>query len=161
MSPIRGQKSNWNTNVIQTGEADVIMTAHVFNRFLDERFPATLSKSTITGILREKLSYDGVVISDDILMGAIIKEYDLRTAVQNAIEAGVDILAIANGAYFKEGVVTWAIALIKKLIRDGKLREARIYESYRRIQKLKYKLMNIPKFIENLNLLRFPGILHF
>lgn len=149
------------TNVIQTGEADVIMTAHVFNRFLDERFPATLSKSTITGILREKLSYDGVVISDDILMGAIIKEYDLRTAVQNAIEAGVDILAIANGAYFKEGVVTWAIALIKKLIRDGKLREARIYESYRRIQKLKYKLMNIPKFIENLNLLRFPGILHF
>jgi len=53
------------TNIIETGEIDAIMTAHVFNATLDYKHPATLSKAIITNLLREKLNYHGVVISDD------------------------------------------------------------------------------------------------
>ena len=81
-----------------------IMTAHVFNAALDSEYPATLSKTTIDGILRGQLGYDGVVISDDMQMGAIRKHYGFEEAVLKAIEAGVDILAIANNSVFEEDV---------------------------------------------------------
>jgi len=126
--------------IIQAGKADAIMTAHVFNRYLDVRFPATLSMTTITGILRKRLQYDGVIVSDDLQMGAIVREYDLDTAVITAIDAGVDILAFANNNGYEEGVVTHVCRLIKQRVSEGRISEARIAESYRRIQRLKSKL---------------------
>jgi beta-N-acetylhexosaminidase len=126
-------------NIIKAGQADAVMTAHVFNAHLDPDYPATLSKATIIGLLREKLNYEGVVISDDIQMGAIANHYGLATALQATIEAGVDIIAIANNSIYDEGVVARAVALIKQLIHDGKIAEARIDESYHRIQRLKHK----------------------
>lgn len=129
------------TNIINAGRADVIMTAHVFNARLDPKFPATLSKPTITGILRKKLNYDGVVISDDMQMGAISKEYGFESAIRAAIEAGVDILAFANNVAFEEDIVARAFSLIKKLVMQGKISTERIDKSYQRIKKLKTKLL--------------------
>jgi len=130
-------------NIIKAGEADVIMTAHVFNANLDPEYPATLSKPTITGILREELGYDGVVISDDMQMGAIADHYGFETAIQATIEAGVDIIAIANNSVYEEDIAARTIALIKQLVQDGKISEARINESYQRIQRLKSKLLAV------------------
>ena len=130
-------------NIIKAGEADVIMTAHVFNANLDSEYPATLSKPTITGILREELGYDGVVISDDMQMGAIADHYGFETAIQATIEAGVDIIAIANNSVYEEDIAARTIALIKQLVQDGKISEARINESYQRIQRLKSKLSTV------------------
>jgi beta-N-acetylhexosaminidase len=127
-------------NIIQAGQADAVMTAHVFNANLDPEYPATLSKPTITGILREELSYDGVVISDDMQMGAIADHYGFETAIQKSIEAGVDIIAIANNSVYEEDIAARTIALIKQLVQDGRMDEARIHESYQRIQQLKSKL---------------------
>ena len=127
-------------NIIQAGETDAIMTAHVFNANLDPEYPATLSKPTITGILREELDYDGVVISDDMQMGAIANHYGFEPAIQATIEAGVDIIAIANNSVYEEGIAGRTVALIKQLVRDGKISEARINESYQRIQRLKGRL---------------------
>lgn len=126
-------------NIIEAGEADAIMTAHVFNANLDPEYPATLSKPTITGILREELNYDGVVISDDMQMGAIANHYGFETAIQAAIEAGVDIIAIANNSVYEEDVAARTVALIKQLVQDGKISQARINESYQRIRRLKGK----------------------
>jgi beta-N-acetylhexosaminidase len=126
--------------IIQAGKADAIMTAHVFNRYLDARFPATLSMTTITGILRRRLQYDGVIVSDDLQMGAIVQEYDLDTAVITAIDAGVDILAFANNNGYEESVVTRVSRLIKQQVSDCRISETRIAESFRRIQRLKSKL---------------------
>jgi beta-N-acetylhexosaminidase len=134
--------------IIDRGEADVIMTAHVFNRHIDAQFPATLSRATLTGILRERLNFDGVIMSDDMLMGAIIQEYDLPTAIQLAIQAGIDILAIANNAYYKEGVTSRVIQLVKQMIIENKISENRIRESYRRIQKLKSKRIDFRRIFE-------------
>ncbi|UCC87718.1 MAG: glycoside hydrolase family 3 protein, partial [Anaerolineales bacterium] len=57
--------------IIQAGQVDAIMTAHVFNTNLDAQNPATLSQATITGLLREELGYQGVIVSDDMQMRAI------------------------------------------------------------------------------------------
>jgi beta-N-acetylhexosaminidase len=124
-------------NIINAGEADAIMTAHVFNANLDRDYPATLSKSTITGLLREELGYNGVVISDDMQMGAIVNEYGFETAIQAAIEAGVDIIAMANNSTYEEDIVARTATLIQRLVEDGKISETRIDESYQRIQQLK------------------------
>jgi beta-N-acetylhexosaminidase len=124
-------------NIIEVGQADAIMTAHVFNANLDAERPATLSKPTITGILRDELGFDGVVISDDMQMGAIARYYGLETAIEAAIDAGVDILAFANNSVYVGDIAARAISLIKRMVADGKISEERIKESSSRIQWLK------------------------
>ena len=123
--------------IVKAGQSDMIMTAHVFNANLDPDYPATLSKAVITGILREQLGYDGVVISDDMQMGAIDKQYGFETALRATIEAGVDIITIANNLAYDENVVARSVALIKQWVEDGLISEERIDRSYRRIQRLK------------------------
>lgn len=126
--------------IIAAGQADAIMTAHVFNRQLDAAYPATLSAATIGGLLRGELGYDGVVISDDLQMGAIAGPYGFETAVRLAVEAGVDILAFSNNLAYDEQVAARAIAVLRGLVEDGAIAAERIDESYRRIQRLKARL---------------------
>ena len=127
-------------NIIQAGEADAIMTAHVFNANLDPAYPATLSRPILTGILREELRYDGVVISDDVQMRAIADHYGFETAVRAMIEAGVDIISIANNSVYEENVAARTIAFIMRLVEEGKVSETRVEESYRRIEALRSRL---------------------
>jgi len=122
------------------GSVDAVMTAHIYNRQLDPRYPATLSRSVITGLLRGALGYDGVVISDDLQMGAIRAEYSWPETVQAAIGAGVDILLIANNTQFDQDIVPKTVALIQTLVQEGKVSTLRIDESYRRIMQLKSRL---------------------
>jgi len=124
-------------NVIHDRQADAVLTAHVFNAKLDPAHPATLSKATITGILREQIGWDGLVISDDMQMGAIRKAYGYREAVALAIGAGVDVLTIAQQQVFEPGIVGTTIDLIEGLVNDGTLTEQRIDESYARIMAFK------------------------
>jgi beta-N-acetylhexosaminidase len=124
-------------DLIDDGLADAILTAHVFNARLDPDHPATLSQRTIDGILRRQLGWDGVVISDDMQMGAIRDAYGYPDAVRLAIEAGVDILTIANQQVFEQGIVGRTIELVAGLVEEGRIPEARINTSWRRIQNLK------------------------
>ena len=124
-------------NIVRDGLADAVLTAHVFNATLDPEHPATLSQPTITGILRHQVGWDGVVISDDMQMGAIRDAYGYADAVRLAILAGVDVLTIAQQQVYEPGIVETTIDLIEGFVRDGTLSEARIDESYARIQALK------------------------
>ena len=124
-------------NVIKAGKADAVMTAHIFNAKLDPRYPVTLSKTAITGILREKLGYDGVVISDDMQMGAIRKYFGFEQAILLAVNAGVDILIIANNTIYDRTAVSQALTAIQRFVREGKIPVRRIEKSYRRIRRLK------------------------
>jgi beta-N-acetylhexosaminidase len=130
--------------LIEAGLCDAVMTAHIFNAKLDWEYPATLSKPIITGILRERLGYDGVVISDDMQMRAISKQYDFETAVQLAVKAGVDILAIANNLAYAENWAERAIAAIRAQVEQGAISAERIDQSYRRIMRLKARLQPQP-----------------
>lgn len=127
-------------DLIPVGLADSIMTAHVFNARLDPLFPATLSRATIEGLLRSQLGYDGVVISDDMQMGAIRGYYGYDDAVVAAVEAGVDILAISNNVLYEEDVVSRTVQILRGAVASGRIPRGRIEQSYRRIQQLKQRL---------------------
>lgn len=126
--------------LIDSGKADIIMTAHIFNGRLDSTYPATLSKPVITGILRDSLGFNRVVMSDDMQMGAIRKYYELKETVRLSIEAGVDILSFANNSVFDPEIAAKAHRIIKELVDDGTISEERINQSYERIIKLKDRI---------------------
>lgn len=126
--------------LIDSGIVDAIMTAHIFNARLDSTYPATLSKPTITGLLRDSLGYQGVVISDDLMMGAIRKEYGLKTTIKQAIHAGVDILSFANNSVYDPDIVPKAHRIITNLVKEGTIPRKRIDRSYERIMDFKKRL---------------------
>lgn len=122
-------------------KADTVMVAHVFNQRIDANYPATLSSKTVNGLLRSKLGYRGVVITDDLQMGAISKKYGLKNTLQLAINAGDDILLFGNQLDPRKVVTTKKLVeTIVKLVKSGKVKEQSITNSYNRIQKLKQKL---------------------
>lgn len=125
--------------LIDSGYEGAIMTAHIVNRSLDpSKRPATLSKKVITGVLRDFLQFEGVIISDDMQMGAIANEYGLEEAIKMSLEAGVDLLMFANNVRDDDRVSASTIhAIIKELWTKGSLSMARIEASYKRIMKLK------------------------
>jgi beta-N-acetylhexosaminidase len=126
--------------IAESGRCDMVMTAHIFNKTLDPRWPATLSSTTITGIMRNRFHYDGVIISDDMQMKAIRLSYDLKTAVTRALLAGIDILVFANNSVFEEDIAGRVISIIRTLVADGVIPGELIDRSYRRIVNLKKKL---------------------
>lgn len=127
-------------NLIDAGLADAIMTAHIFNEHWDPEHPATLSHAVLTGILREELGYDGVVITDDMQMGAIRDFYGFEEAVVMSIQAGADMVAIANNTVYDDAIVNRAFNALLDAVNEGSLSEARIDESVRRVQRLKQRL---------------------
>lgn len=127
-------------NLLAAGEVDAILTAHVFSP-LDPKNPATLSKTTITDVLRGQMGYDGVVITDDMGMGAIVKNYGLATAIERAINAGIDMIAIGNNGYlYIDNIVEQVVTAIQQMVAEGKISRERIEQSYTRIQRLKARI---------------------
>lgn len=120
---------------------DLVMTGHIFNRDLDPDWPATLSRKIIGGTLRGELGFDGVVISDDMMMRAITDHYGLETAIKQAVNAGVDILMFANNTYtYDPDIARKAFTTLKNLVVNGDIPRARINEAYDRILALKKHL---------------------
>ena len=134
--------------LIDSGYIDAVMSAHIVNKNLDKTGnPGTLSKDIVTGILRERLHFNGVVFSDDMQMQAITKHYKLEDAIRMAINAGVDILCFANNVPGStERTPDLVHAIIKKLVTSGEVKKERIDESYRRIMKMKSKLASGDQF---------------
>ncbi|MDA8163402.1 MAG: beta-N-acetylhexosaminidase [Desulfobacteraceae bacterium] len=77
-------------------EAAAIMTSHTLYPALDPEWPATLSRPILTGLLREEIGFTGVIVTDDLEMGAIEKEGPLDEAALRAFEAGADLLLICH-----------------------------------------------------------------
>ncbi|MCT2537102.1 beta-N-acetylhexosaminidase [Aquibacillus koreensis] len=113
--------------------ADVVMVAHILNPNLDPTYPASMSKKVITDILRSQLDFKGVVITDDLTMGAVMNNFGIGDAAVDAIQAGSDIVLVAHD-YHK---VVQVIEHIKKAVQNGDIKEDRIDESVSRIIELK------------------------
>ncbi len=73
-----------------------VMTAHVLYSKLDDKFPATLSRRIIDGLLREELGFKGLVLTDDLEMGAIANSFEIGEATAKAVKAGINILLISH-----------------------------------------------------------------
>lgn len=126
--------------IIDAGEADMIMTAHIANRNLDPDGPATFSKAVIQGLLRGELGYDGVVITDDLQMGAVAQNYGFEQAVRQSVLAGADILLFGNNLSYDPDVAAKARNVILDMVRSKEVDKARIAKSWERIMRLKAKL---------------------
>jgi len=126
--------------LIETGDCWSVMTAHIFNAKLDPDLPATLSRRIIGGILRDRYMFDGVVFSDDMEMGAISSRYGLETALYHALDAGVDVVTFANNVIYQPDVGRKAMDIIRRFVKEGKISEERIDQSYRRIMAFKKRL---------------------
>ena len=131
-------------NLLDTGRVDMVMIAHLFHERFSQadggQLPASLSKSWINGVLRTELGYDGVVISDDMEMGAITERFSMEQAIILAVEAGVDILLFSNTANYRAGLAKEiGDILIAKAEADPAFLE-RIEQSYERIMRLKQSL---------------------
>ncbi len=123
--------------IIAHGQAEVIMTAHIFNRALDPAFPATLSRLTLNALLRKKMKFSGVVVSDDMDMKAISAEYDRKKALELALNAGNDILLFANNLDYREDLAARTVKSILDLIEAGRVSSGLIERSCQRVMKLK------------------------
>lgn len=127
------------THLIDSSKVQAIMTAHIVNKKLDSSgLPGTLSKPIVTGLLRDSLNFKGVVFSDDMQMHAITKYYGLEKAIEYSINAGVDVLIFSNNIpNSEERTVDVVHRIVKQLVKEGKISEKRIDESFQRILKLK------------------------
>ncbi|HET6675952.1 MAG TPA: beta-N-acetylhexosaminidase [Nitrospiraceae bacterium] len=123
-------------HAVQHGVASV-MTAHVRYDALDDRRPATLSSAIIQSLLREQLTYDGVVLTDDLEMHAIIDHYGIGEASVQAFLAGCDVLLICKD---QEREIA-AIDAIEHAVKEGRISSARLETSLARIAKLKTRFV--------------------
>ncbi|MEI7799374.1 MAG: glycoside hydrolase family 3 protein [Opitutaceae bacterium] len=126
--------------LISAGRCDAIMSAHVINRHLDPTYPATLSRAVQTGLLRERLGFQGVIISDDIEMKAIASHYGLAQAIPLALEAGVDVLCLGNNLSYDPQIAEKAANIIFRAVESGRLSPERIATSCERVLALKRKV---------------------
>ncbi|WP_458126636.1 beta-N-acetylhexosaminidase [Paenibacillus sp. Z3-2] len=119
-------------------QVEAVMVAHILFPKLDPDHPASLSDVIIGEHLRGKFKYDGVVITDDLSMGAIAKNFKLDEAALATVKAGSDILLVAHSYESAKTIFDTLMSAVK----SGEISESRIDESVRRILALKqqYKL---------------------
>ena len=132
--------------LLETSRVDAIMTAHVFNKHIDDKYPATLSYKFNTLLLRNNMKFTGVIISDDMQMGAIAKKYTLKERITLAINAGVDMLLFAN--QLDDISVSKLVDTIMNQLKTGAIPISRIVEANMRIENLHTKNSIIQKPIQ-------------
>ncbi len=114
---------------------DSVMVAHIQYSKIDTDAPATLSSKILTELLREEMGFEGVIITDDLTMGAIVGNYDIGEAAITSINAGSDILLSCHGYENSLRV----LEAIKGAVEENRISTERLEESVYRILKLKDK----------------------
>ena len=115
----------------------MVMTGHLMHRGFDAEHPASLSLAITTGLLREKLGWQGVVVTDDLEMDAIDLFYPMEERIRLAINAGVDIILFGNNLRHNPEQGRRVHAIIMDLVANGEVSFTRIAESWSRIRALK------------------------
>ena len=113
---------------------DGVMSAHLLIPSLDQNYPATLSPRVLTELLRQKLGFDGLIITDALVMGAIANRYGAEVAPVLAVAAGADILLMPVNP-------ETAIQAVCEAVRSGDIPQDRILASVERIWKAKRKVI--------------------
>ncbi|SMF87705.1 beta-N-acetylhexosaminidase [Paenibacillus uliginis N3/975] len=127
-------------------EVDAIMTAHVSFPAIepDDGIPATLSHAVLTGLLREEMRFQGLIITDCLEMHAIAKEFGIPEGAIRSIEAGADCVLVSHTLKDQEA----AIRAVADAVRSGRISEDRIDASVERILTLKarnaHTVRNLP-----------------
>ena len=130
--------------------ADMIMVGHLYHpRFSDGLLPASLSRRAITGELRDDLGFKGLIITDDLDMGAVTERYSVEAAAVLAVGAGADLLIVANRPEADADVAPRIIAAVARAVEEGVIPRQTIEDSYRRIVAAKEKLAARRAYLAN------------
>ena len=134
----------WNHDLLPFRRAiedgvEAVMTAHILYPRLDPDYPVTLSEKIVRGLLRGQLGFEGVVLTDDIEMGALAANFPPREILKRAILAGVDIVLAVGGLDALK-----LIGEVKALLASGEVSEEQIEEGVRRVLRLKLKYGLLP-----------------
>lgn len=116
-------------------KVDVIMIAHILLPKIDAENPASFSRTIISDILRTDMNFEGIVITDDFTMGAIVKNYEIGEAAVKSIQAGSDIVLVCHDFDKQEAV----IKALLNAAQTGAISLDRIDQSVYRILKMKQK----------------------
>ncbi|MBN9335324.1 glycoside hydrolase family 3 N-terminal domain-containing protein [Devosia sp.] len=129
--------------LIGEGVVDMVMVGHLYHADYaddDGQTPSSLSARWIDGVLRTDLGFDGVVISDDLEMGAIRDHFTLEQTVVEGVKAGMDILLFSNTGYQRPGLSKEVLAILMEHAEKDPAFAKRIEQSYERIVALKRRL---------------------
>ena len=123
------------------GMLDAVMIGHLYHpRFSDgAKLPASLSGRAVKALRAKYIGFDGVVVSDDLEMGAV-SEYSLEERVIKAINAGTDLLVFSNVHLRDTELGPKLHAIIAEAVRDGRISRMRIEKAYGKIMLLKRRL---------------------
>ncbi|WP_433365893.1 glycoside hydrolase family 3 protein [Actinoplanes sp. CA-142083] len=112
-----------------------VMTGHLLVPAYDDRLPATLSHRIMTGLLREELGFQGLIVTDGIEMQGVRRRYGLAGAAVMALAAGVDAICV-GGDHADEQTATQLRDAIVQAVRDGSLSEERLADAAARVRRL-------------------------
>src|SRR6184192_2341194 len=114
--------------------ADVVMSAHIaFPAFTGSDDPATLSPAVLTGLLRDSLHFQGLAVTDALMMGAIVAKYGAGEATVRAFLAGSDLLLMPSDP-------DSAVNAMAAAVRGGRISRERLEQSVRRVLEIKRRL---------------------
>ena len=126
------------------GYDDFVMVGHLYHKDYagagKVKLPASLSPEWIGGVLRGQLKFAGVVISDDLEMGAIRKQFDLHDTVVGAVNAGVDVLLFSNTAAYSPDLADKVRGILVAEAAADPTFKAKIEASYARIVAMKARI---------------------
>lgn len=126
---------------------DGIMASHILYPVLDDKYPATLSRKIITNLLKEKMGFDGLIVTDSLTMGAIHQNYSPKEIVNLAANAGIDLMIFCGKADINDQKEIYNSLLEE--VKNGNIPISRVNESVTKI--LKYKRKYIPNNISDNN----------
>jgi len=118
-----------------------VMLSHIFYPKLDRQWPASLSPQIAKNLLRKQMGFDGLVLTDDLDMGAISKHYDIHTAIHQILAADIDLTLICH----KGPTIEIAFEEILKEMTDSPAIKARGIESVERIMGAKRRYLGMPR----------------
>jgi beta-N-acetylhexosaminidase len=128
------------------------MTAHVIFEAVDAKYPATMSRAVVTGILRQKLGYDGMVVTDDVEMKAIADNYGIEEAVLLGLTAGVDHFLCCHTA----ALAHQAIDAVVRAVQTGRLSQQVLDTATRRFDRVRSRFAKPVGATADLSTLRAP-----
>jgi beta-N-acetylhexosaminidase len=120
-------------SVAIAGGIPMVMTAHILLPWIDSEKPASLSRKMLSGVLRGRMGFDGVILADDLGMGAIARRFVPGEACIEAIRAGTDIVMLCHNWT----AVAPAISAVAQEYKNGKFDEAEWLASLRRIERMR------------------------
>lgn len=129
--------------LIATGQVQMVMSTHVVLSAIDPTRPASLSEPVLTGILRDELGYQGVIVTDGIYMGALTANYSFDQIILDAVKAGNDIIC----STYSIASTAETVRVLKDAVQSGDITKSRIDDSVRRILLLKLHdgVLTMPK----------------